>query len=66
VAKGYTQTYGVDYEEIFASVTKMNAVRILILCAMNIRWDLFQLDIKNIFLHGDLKKEVFMEISPNF
>jgi Reverse transcriptase (RNA-dependent DNA polymerase) len=66
VAKGYTQTYGVDYEEMFALVAKMNTVRTLISCAVNLGWDLFQLDVKNVFLHGDLKEEVFMEISPGF
>jgi Reverse transcriptase (RNA-dependent DNA polymerase) len=66
VAKGYTQTYGVDYEEMFAPVVKMNTVRTLISCAVNLGWDLFQLDVKNVFLHGDLKEEVFMEISPGF
>jgi Reverse transcriptase (RNA-dependent DNA polymerase) len=66
VAKSYTQTYGVDYEETFAPVEKMNIVRTLISCAVNSGWDLCQLDVKNAFLHGDLKEEVYMEIPPGF
>jgi Reverse transcriptase (RNA-dependent DNA polymerase) len=66
VAKGYTQTYGVDYEETFAPVVKMNIVRTLISCAVNLGWDLCQLDVKNAFLHRDLKEEVFMEIPLGF
>jgi Reverse transcriptase (RNA-dependent DNA polymerase) len=44
----------------------MNIVRILILCAVNSGWDLCQLDVKNDFLHRDLKEEVYMEIPSGF
>jgi hypothetical protein len=54
VAKGYTQTYGIDYEETFAPVAKMNSIKTLISCASNLGWELHQLDVKNAFLHGDL------------
>ncbi|KAK1678811.1 hypothetical protein QYE76_039659 [Lolium multiflorum] len=66
VARGYSQTYGIDYDETFASVAKMNTVRILISCATNFGWPLHQLDVKNAFLHGDLKEEVYMDIPPGF
>jgi hypothetical protein len=62
VAKGYSQTYGVDYDETFAPVAKMNTIRILISIAAYRRWKLFQMDVKNAFLLGDLKEEVYMDI----
>src|SRR3954471_3615438 len=44
----------------------MNTVQILLSCAANRDWKVHQLDLKNAFLHGDLKKEVYMEIPPGF
>ncbi len=40
VAKRFTQTYGVDYQETFAPIAKMNTIRILLSCAANLEWDL--------------------------
>ncbi len=50
VAKGFTQKYGVDYQETFALVAKMNTVKILLSCAVNLEWGLQQFDVKNTFL----------------
>jgi hypothetical protein len=66
VAKGYNQTYGVDYDDTFAPLAKMNKLRALIFIAANNRWKLFQMDVKNAFLHGDFHEEVYMDIPPGF
>ena len=66
VAKGYTQTFGIDYQETFAPVAKINTIRILISLAVNLDWPLNQYNIKNAFLHGDLKEEIYMAVPPGY
>ena len=66
VAKEYTQTYGVDYQETFAPIAKMNTVRILLSLAINFDSELQQYDVKNVFLHGELEEEIYMSIPPRF
>ena len=58
VAKGFTQEYGIDYEETFALVAYLTSVRCLIAVATVCRWPLCQMDVKNVFLNGDLHEEV--------
>ena len=47
-------------------MAKMNTVRMLVSCAANFGWKLYQLDVKTAFLHGDFQEEVYMEIPPCF
>ena len=49
---------------MFSLVTKISFIRILISLDANLNWPLFQLDVKNAFLHGDLHEEVYMEQPP--
>jgi len=60
VAKGYPQTYGVDYQDTFSSIAKVASVWLLISLATIHHWTLHQLDIENAFLHSILDEEVYM------
>ncbi|GJT48990.1 retrotransposon protein, putative, ty1-copia subclass [Tanacetum coccineum] len=66
LAKGYTQTLGIDYEETFSSVADIRAIRILIAIAAFYDYEIWQMDVKTAFLNGYLSEEVYMEQPKGF
>ena len=66
MAKGYTKIYGFDYFDTFSSVSNMAYVRLLLSMVAMRSLPLYQLDIKDAFLYGDLVEEVYMEQLPRF
>ena len=64
--QGYNQEEGIDYDETFAPVARMEAIRILIAFAAFMGFKLYQMDVKSAFLNGDLKEEVFVKQPPGF
>jgi hypothetical protein len=60
VAKGYSQKEGLDYDDTFAPIDKLNTIRVLISLATKHNWKIHQLDVKSAFPNGDLKEEVYL------
>ncbi|GJY67959.1 retrotransposon protein, putative, ty1-copia subclass, partial [Tanacetum coccineum] len=60
VAKGFTQTYGVDYEETFSPIADIRAIRILIAIAAFYDYEIWQMNVKTAFLNGYLDEDIYM------
>jgi hypothetical protein len=61
VAKGYAQVTGLDFEETFAPIARLELIRILWAYAAHHSFKLFQIDVKSAFLSGPIKEEVYVE-----
>jgi hypothetical protein len=66
VVQGYNQQEGIDYDETYAPVARLEAIRLLIAFAAHKGLKLFQMDVKTAFLNGYLKEQVFVEQPPGF
>jgi hypothetical protein len=66
VAKGYVQQLGIDFDEVFAPVARLETMHMLLAYAVNEGWVIHHRDVKSAFLNGDLQEEVFMEQPPGF
>ncbi|GKF05993.1 retrovirus-related pol polyprotein from transposon TNT 1-94 [Tanacetum coccineum] len=66
VAKGYKQEEGIDFEESFAPVARLEAVRMFIAFAAHMNITIFQMDVKMAFLNGPLKEEVYVSQPEGF
>jgi hypothetical protein len=60
VAKGYVQRTGIDFDEVFAPVARLESVRMLVVLAMHEQWTVHHMDVKSAFLNGTLKEEVYV------
>jgi hypothetical protein len=66
VAKGYSQVEGLDFDETYAPVARLESIRILLAYATYHGFKLYQMDVKSVFLNGPIKEEVYVEQPPGF
>jgi len=66
VAQGYSQQEGIDYEETFAPVARLEAIRIFLAFAASKGFKLYQMDVKSAFLNGFIEEEVYVKQPPGF
>ena len=71
MAQGCSQMEGVDYDETFTLVARMESIRILLALAYQLKFKLYQMDVKTTFLNGLLKEDVYVAkpkgfIDPHF
>jgi hypothetical protein len=66
VAKGYSQVEGLDFDETYAPIARLESIRILLAYATYHGFKLYQMDVKSAFLNGPIKEEVYVEQPPGF
>ena len=66
VAKGFQQVHGIDYDETFALVEKLDSILLALSIVAIQGCEVHQIDVKNSFLHGDLFEEIYMEQPDGF
>lgn len=66
VAKGYIQRHGIDFDEVFVPVARIEMVQFILSLAASRGWEVHHLDVKTSFLHGDLKEEVYVSQPEGF
>ncbi|GKE99892.1 putative ribonuclease H-like domain-containing protein [Tanacetum coccineum] len=66
VAQGYTQEEGIDYDEVFATVARIEAIRLFLAYASFKDFVVYQMDVKSAFLYGKIEEEVYVCQTPGF
>jgi hypothetical protein len=65
-AKGFSHKEGIGYEKTFAPKTKWNTIRVILPLAAQNGWKVHQMDVKSVFLNGDLHDDIYMTQPPSF
>ena len=61
VSKGYSHQFGIYHNEVFAPIACWDTNRMILALALCKGWSVYQLDVKSVFLHGELNEAVFIE-----
>nr|GFC70139.1 copia protein [Tanacetum cinerariifolium] len=64
--QGHTQEEGIDYEEVFAPVSRIEAIRLFLAYASFMGFPVYQMDVKSAFLYGTIEEEVYVCRPPGF
>ena len=60
VSKGYSKVHGIEYNETFAPVAKMDSIRLALAIVASKQWEVHHMDVKCVFLNGDITKYIYM------
>ena len=60
VTKGFSQVQGLDYTDTFASVTKMDSIRLVLAIAVSKCWEVHHMDVKSASFHGEIHEYIYM------
>nr|GFB96678.1 copia protein [Tanacetum cinerariifolium] len=66
VAQGHTQEEGIDYDEVFAPVARIEAIRLFLAYASFMGFTVYQMDVNSAFLYGTIDEEVYVMLPPGF
>ena len=64
--KGFSQTKGIDFDEIFLPIVKMSSIQVVLGLVATIELEVKQLDVKIVFLHSDLDEEIYLDQPQSF
>ena len=66
MGKGISQVQGLDYNETFTPVARMDSIKLVLAIAASKRWEVHHMGVKSSFLHGDLEEDIYMKQHEGF